>query len=203
MAFYIITKGKHPFGEKADRLRNLLDGKPVGLNTLKDHAAGDFIAWLLSHDPKERPTAEEALKHPYLQPEEQQFEMLCKMGNQQEIKSEDFNSPVVRNLNNNRTDWRTLIPTDVLKYLCTDFMNGKPKVLSYKSSWTDCLRLIRNVNQHWYDRPRPKPQPEAFYQVGDPQGYFLNLFPSLPIEVHKIVRSCDWKERSDLKEFFV
>ena len=106
-------------------------------------------------------------------------------------------------VNKDPTDWRALTPPDVLTYLCTDFMNGKPKMFCYKSSWTECLRLIRNVNQHWHDRPRPRPQPEAFYQVGDPQGYFLNLYPNLPIEVHRIVRSCDWKDRPDLKEFFV
>ncbi len=203
MAFYIVTKGEHPFGEKRYRLDNLLEGKPVGLNSLKDPAAKDFISWMLSHDPKDRPSAEEALKHPYLQSKKQQFEMLCKVGNQQEIKAGDNNSPVVQNLNKDLTDWRTLIRPDVLKYLCTDFMNGRPKVFCYKSSWTECLRLIRNVSQHWHDRPRPLPQPEAFYVVGDPQEYFLNLFPNLPVVVHGIVRSCDWKERPDLKEYFI
>jgi serine/threonine-protein kinase/endoribonuclease IRE1 len=202
VAFYIVTKGGHPFGAKPDRLRNLLDGKPVGLDTLKDEAAKDLIAWMLQHDPKDRPTAEEALKHPYLQPPKQQFELLCKLGNQQEIKTGDNNSPVVQNLDNDLTDWKNLMKPDVLKYLCTDFINGKPKLFSYKSSWTECLRLIRNVNQHWLDRPRPRPQPEAFYQVGDPQTFFLNLYPSLPVKLHRIIRSCDWKERDDLKEYF-
>jgi serine/threonine-protein kinase/endoribonuclease IRE1 len=201
-AFYIVTKGEHPFGEKPDRLRNLLDDKPVGLHRLKNPVLKDLLSWMLSHDPKDRPSAEEALKHPYLQSKKQQFEMLCKMGNQQEIKAGDSNSDVARRLNSDPTDWKTPMSLDVLKYLCTDFMNGKPKPFSYKSSWTDCLRLIRNVNQHWLHRSRPMPQPEAFYEVGDPQEYFLNLFPNLPVEVHRIVRSCDWKERPDLKEYF-
>ena len=203
VAFYTVTKGEHPFGEERYRLDNLLKGSPVGLDTLDDAVLKDLLSWMLSHDVKDRPSAEEALKHPYLQPVKRQFEMLCKMGNQQEIKSGDKSSSVVRTLNSDLTDWKTSMTPDVLKYLCTDFLNGKPKIFHYRSSWTECLRLIRNVNQHWHDRPRPLPQPEPYYVVSDPQEYFLGIFPSLPVVVHRIVRSCDWKERPDLKEYFV
>ncbi len=201
VAFYIVTKGEHPFGEEPDRLRNLLDGKPVGLYNLKDPPAKDLITWMLSHDPKDRPSAEEALKHPYLLSPQQQFKMLCEMGNQLEIKTGDSNSTVVQDLNNDPRDWQTQMRPDVLNYLCSDFLNGS-RTFHYGPSWTECLRLIRNVSQHWRDRPRPLPQPEAFYVVGNPQEYFLTRFPNLPVVVHEIVRSCDWKERPDLKEYF-
>ena len=203
VAFYTATKGEHPLGEERYRLDNLLNGNPVGLDTLEDLVLKDLLSWMLSHDAKDRPSTEEALKHPYLQPAKQQFEMLCKMGNQQEIKSGDKSSSVVRALNSDPTDWRTLMTPNVLNYLCTEFLNGKPKTFHYRSSWTECLRLIRTVNQHWHDRPRPLTQPEPCYVVGDPQEYFLGIFPSLPVVVHRIVRSCDWKERPDLMEYFV
>ena len=199
VAFYIITKGEHPFGEIPDRLRNLLDGNPVSLGGLKDHVLKDLLSWMLSHKPEDRPSAEQALKHPYLQPAKQNFEMLCKVGNQNEIKTQDIKSDVVRMLNSDPKDWTKQIEPDILKYLSTDSSRGR--TLRYKSSWTDCLRLIRNVKEHWHDRPRPRP--EAFYLVGDPQEYFLNLFPNLPVEVHRIVRSCEWRERPDLKEYFM
>ncbi len=166
---------------------------------VKDTAAKDLISWMLSHDPKDRPSAEQALKHPYLQSAKQQFEMLCKMGNEEEIKKRDTTSDVVRRLNSDPKNWRSLMTPDVLKYLSTD--SSKGKTFRYASSWTDCLRLIRNVKEHWHDRPRPRPA--EYYLVGDPQEYFLKIFPDLPVEVHKIVRSCNWKERPDLKEYFV
>jgi serine/threonine-protein kinase/endoribonuclease IRE1 len=199
VVFYIVTKGQHPFGEERFRLDNLLKGKPVGLDTLKDPVLKDLLSWMLSHNPTDRPLAEEALKHPYLQPAKQQFEMLWKMGNQPEIKTGDVKSDVVRMLNSDPKDWRSLMNGDVLKYLSTDPLKGY--TFCYRPSWTDCLRFIRNVKEHWQDRPRPRP--ELFYSVGDPQEYFLNLFPNLPVEVHRIVRTCDWKERPDLREYFM
>jgi serine/threonine-protein kinase/endoribonuclease IRE1 len=198
VAFYIVTKGEHPFGEEPDRHRNLLDGKPVYLNKLRDPAAKDLISWMLSYDPKDRPSAQEALKHPYLQSKKQQFEMLCKVGNQEEVLARDAKSYVVRSLNSDPKDWRSLMNADVLKYLSTGPLKGK--TFHYRPSWTDCLQLMRNVKAHWHHRPRPRP--EAFYSVGDPQEYFLNLFPNLPVVVHEIVRSRDWKERPDLQEYF-
>ena len=200
VAFYIVTKGEHPFGEEPDRQRNLLDDNPVYLDKLIDPASKDLISWMLKHDPKDRPKAKEALGHPYLLSMKERFELLCKMGNQPEIKKGDITSDAVRKLNNDPTDWRTLVRPDILNYLCFDFKSGKS--FRYGPSWTECLRLIRNVNQHWNDRPRPLPQPEAFYVVGDPQEYFLKIFPDFPIVVHRIVRSCDWKERPDFKEYF-
>ena len=202
VAFYILTKGEHPFGRERDRRRNLLDGNPVYLDKVKDPAAKDLISWMLKHDPKDRPTAEEALRHPYLQPLKQQFELLCSMGNQREIKIGDNSSSVVKELNSDSSDWRTLMRFDVLNYLSTVFVNGMSKTYHYGSSWTECLKMIRNVNQDWKDQNRPLPQPEPFYIVGHPQEYFLKIFPNLPVVVHRIVRSCEWKERLDLIKFF-
>ena len=199
VAFYILTKGEHPFGEGPDRQRNLLDGNPVYLDKLEDPAAKDLISWMLSPDPKERPSAKEALTHPYLQSSKRQFELLSKMGNQPEIKTKDHSSSVVVELNSDPTDWRTAIEPDVRKYLFTDHLNGRLK--TYGPSWTECLRLIRNVDQHNNDRPRHSPQPPGFR---DPQEYFLEKFPSLPVVVHKIVRQHDdWKQRPKLEEYFL
>ena len=195
VAFYIVTKGGHPYGEERFRLDNLLNGNPAHLCKVEDLFTNDLITWMLSHDPKERPSAEEALKHPYLQSEEQKFELLCKIGNEMEIKTGNTKSDVVRKLNSDPKDWKTLIEPCIFKYLC----NGNS--FRYSSSWTDCLRLIRNVKEHWHDKPRPRP--EAFYLVGHPQTYFLKKFPNLPLEVHRIVRQTDWRERHDLKNYFM
>jgi serine/threonine-protein kinase/endoribonuclease IRE1 len=132
VAFYIVTKGEHPFGKKPDRHRNLLDGNPVGLATLTDPFLKDLLSWMLSHDHKDRPSAKEALKHPYLQPAKQQFDMLCKVGNQPEIKTRDIKSDVVRKFNSDPKNWKSLVRPDVLKYLSTDPLKGKNFIISHR-----------------------------------------------------------------------
>ena len=198
VAFFTLT-GKHPFGDKGFRRLNLLKGNPIGLEKL-DFAAHDLVSWMLNHNLKDRPSTKQALKHPYLQPKPRQFQMLCKIGNQAEIKKEDTSSSVVVELNKDSKDWRTMMPPDVLKYLCTDIVSKKVK--HYGSSWTQCVRLIRNVDQHWNDAPRTSSPPAAYHTVSHPKEYFLKIFPQLPVVVHRIVRSSDWKDRDDLKEYF-
>ena len=105
---------------------------------------------MLNHEPKGRPSAEQALNHPYLQPAKTNFEMLCRVENQPEIKTKDVKSNVVRMLNSDHKDWRNKIEPDILKYLCTD--SSKVRTFRYNSLWTDCLRLIRNIHEHWHDR---------------------------------------------------
>ena len=67
ISFYILTRGEHPFGDVHYRSPNIIDGNPVNLGQLSDSLARDFVAWLISHDIKDRPYAKEALKHPFLQ----------------------------------------------------------------------------------------------------------------------------------------
>ena len=67
ISFYVLTKGKHPFGDTYHRTSNIIDGNPVNLERLTNAAARDFVKWLIQHSPKDRPYAEEALQHPFLQ----------------------------------------------------------------------------------------------------------------------------------------
>ena len=44
IAFFILTKGKHPFGDYLhDRMTNILKGDPVYLDIVEDLEARDFI----------------------------------------------------------------------------------------------------------------------------------------------------------------
>ncbi|XP_046854835.1 uncharacterized protein LOC124447883 isoform X2 [Xenia sp. Carnegie-2017] len=201
VAYYVATKGKHPFGNKRLRLDNMLKGNPVGLDVIEDETLKDLLSWMLKRQPEERPYSNEALKHPFLMSDDEKFEMLRKVGNLQQIKTNDPLCSVVQQLNSESSDWKSQMDWDVYDYFRTDVVTGK--IFTYGSSWTECLRLIRNINQHWNDRPRPLPQPEPFYKIGDYRAYFLRTFPNLPVRVHAAVRSNEeLKNKPELMAIF-
>ncbi|XP_028395340.1 serine/threonine-protein kinase 24-like [Dendronephthya gigantea] len=62
IAFYVLTKGEHPFGSELDRMKNILEDNPVNLEKLGDHEARRFVSWLISRKIDDRPHADEALR---------------------------------------------------------------------------------------------------------------------------------------------
>jgi serine/threonine protein kinase len=71
----------------------------VSLGTLTDPVERDFVSWLLHKNIDDRPSAEEALTHPYLKSIDDQFNFLVEMGNEPEIKG-NTHCYVVEKLNN-------------------------------------------------------------------------------------------------------
>ncbi|XP_046843922.1 serine/threonine-protein kinase/endoribonuclease IRE1-like [Xenia sp. Carnegie-2017] len=200
VAYYVATKGEHAFGTEENRLKNLLNGNPVGLKKIDDVQLEDLLSWMLQHKPELRPSASETLKHPYLQSNEEKFDMLCDVGNQPEIKQPQCQNSDVRKQLECFTEWMNRIDDEVLKDLKTIEVNNKKRTVTYESSWASCLRLIRNVDQHWHDKPRPRLSP--FIKEGNYKKYFMQRFPELPLLVYKIIRSTDWKTRPKLQQHF-
>ena len=211
VAFYITTKGKHPFGPPIDQLHNLRNDNPVGLKNVTDPVLKDLLSQMLVRDLDKRPYVEQALKHPYFLTSEEQIRFIEAVGNEREIKMVDDSCDVVQELDNLNPskprrlllpkNWKAkeVIDPDDLKTLCE---GGKPPSSLDGCRYTHCLRLIRNVRQHWDDissRPPLKSMGCATCQ----EEYFLQLFPNLPLAVHQIIRGhSDWLKRRNLKEFF-
>ena len=199
LLFYILSKGRHPYGKRIYRKVNLLEGKPVNLGNLDDPVAKDLIGWMLQHDPKNRPRVHHCLQHPYLLTRDEQFNLVTRVGNEREIKTNDITSVVVKELNADpllpKPSWKPKIDPEVLRY-ASSHRRHRP----YSDSMADLLRFIRNTAEHWHDKTPPSIV-EA--KVGKPKEYFLKLFPTLPVVVHKIIRNeSDWNQREQLKEFF-
>ena len=66
IAFFILSRGEHPFGNPFDRMTNILEGKPLNLENLEDLEAKDFISWMICKNIWNRPDAGEALRHRFL-----------------------------------------------------------------------------------------------------------------------------------------
>ncbi|XP_046855261.1 uncharacterized protein LOC124448294 isoform X2 [Xenia sp. Carnegie-2017] len=189
VAYYVATKGKHPFGTKRHRLDNMLIGNPVGLDEIKDETLKDLLSWMLNLKPEDRPSAREALKHPFLMSDDEKFDLLCKVGNQLPTTTNHTQSSVAKQLKSQTLNWKSKLGRDVYDFLRTDEVHGK--MHKYRSSWTQCLRLIRNIGQHWNERSKQRPQPELFYKIGNHKKYILETFSNLPVRVHVAVRSND------------
>ncbi|XP_046843927.1 serine/threonine-protein kinase/endoribonuclease IRE2-like [Xenia sp. Carnegie-2017] len=201
VAYYVATKEEHAFGTEENRLKNLLNGNPVGLKKIDDVQLKDLLSWMLQHKPELRPSANEAFKHPYLRSNEEKFDMLSKVGNQPEIKKPICRNSDVRKRLNLRSKWMKRIDDEVLKDLKTFKVKNKKRTVTYESSWASCLRFIRNVDQHWHDKSRSRLLP--YIKEGNYKEYFMQRFPELPLLVHKIIRSTDWKTRSKLRQHFI
>ena len=66
IAFFVLTKGDHPFGDGSDRMRNNVNRNPVALKKLADRNARTFVSWLISNKIDNRPYAHEALRHSFM-----------------------------------------------------------------------------------------------------------------------------------------
>ena len=195
--FFILTKGEHPYGGLSHtQTSNLVQGKPVKLNKLDDPLAKDLIDWMLRHNLRARPSVEECLQHPYLMSTGEKFYFVTRVGNEREIKTNDVSSDVVKLLNADpslpKASWKTKIDAEVMSYISSH--------RSYSDDVADLVRLIRNTAEHWGDKTPPT---TVQVKVGTPKEYFLNLFPTLPVLLHRIIREDpDWKQREQLKQFF-
>lgn len=68
VSFYVLTKGRHPFGNPPDRERNILDGRAVDLKLLVKDIPRHFVEWLISNEIEKRPSVDYALTHLFVDP---------------------------------------------------------------------------------------------------------------------------------------
>ena len=64
LIYYILSGGHHPFGDGFHCEYNIYDGK-YNLEHIDDRVAKDLIESMISKEPKQRPTVEKALAHPF------------------------------------------------------------------------------------------------------------------------------------------
>lgn len=204
LAFYIFTKGKHPFGMKIAQMINLRQDNPVGLKAElsngTDEVLKDLLSQMLAQGLSERPYVEQALKHPYFLSPDDQMKFLEVVTNEAKFGSKSciVSSQLDQHNSLLEPDWKTMFHPDDLKTL---YCGGQKDLCQCDGKrYSQCLRLIRNALQHHGGKLRKLKEKG---QAKSLQEYFLNLFPTLPLVVHQIIRNHHaWNARPALANFF-
>ncbi|XP_050959557.1 probable serine/threonine-protein kinase irlA isoform X2 [Labeo rohita] len=85
LTYYILSDGKHPFGDGIRREVNISEGK-YSLGDIEDIAAKDLIEWMINKDKNERPTIDKVLNHPYFWDDKRKEGVIMKLGERNEVQ---------------------------------------------------------------------------------------------------------------------
>ncbi|XP_042575588.1 sensor for unfolded proteins in the ER ire1-like isoform X2 [Cyprinus carpio] len=96
LTYYILSDGKHPFGDGIHCVVNISEGK-YSLEDIKDIAAKDLIEWMINKEPDKRPTIDRVLNHPYFWDDKRKEEALRKVGDRPEVQCYTDISKVSKN----------------------------------------------------------------------------------------------------------
>jgi len=182
--YYVLTKGRHPFGQPFEREANILANKMRLDDPRCIYEAVDLIRRMLNPEPKERPNIEQVLKHPYFWDSAKKLLFFRDASDRVEV--EKPNAPVVLALEARAPvvmgagGWGVRVDAEMLDN------GGKYRKYSF-TSIRDLLRVIRNKSHHYRDLPaavqaRIGSLPDGFL------AYFSTRFPSLMMEVYQILQ---------------
>ncbi|CEQ40656.1 SPOSA6832_02298, partial [Sporobolomyces salmonicolor] len=181
--YYVLTRGEHPFGGRYEREMNILQGKAgvERLNGLGEEAVEvqDLILRMVASDPRERPTAESVLLHPFFWNAQKRLLFICDASDRFEIMERDPPTPTLVTLERKAGE---IVGDDWTKALDRTLLDNLGKYRKYDgASLRDLLR-----KHHYQDLPEPVRK-----NLGDLPGgflsYFTTRFPHLLLHVYDTV----------------
>ncbi|KDE02470.1 IRE protein kinase [Microbotryum lychnidis-dioicae p1A1 Lamole] len=188
IVYYVLTGGEHPFGGRYEREMNILLGKISleRLDGLGEEAieVQDLISRMVATDPRERPSAEAVLLHPFFWNAQKRLLFICDASDRFEIMERDPPTPTLVMLESRAIeivgdDWQKAIDRNLLDNL------GKYRKYDGKSV-RDLLRVLRNKKHHYQDLPD-----SVRRNLGELPGGFLSYFtlrfPHLLLHVYDTV----------------
>ena len=163
--YYILTNGRHPFGDTCEREYHILQGKLHMLDIGDNCEAIDLIQQMCHIIPNKRITADDTLTHPLFWNNEQRLQFINDVSDRIEIETHTYS--LIRmtiehgafNIIGN--DWSSVLHTGLIENL------GKFRKYDY-STIRDLLRVIRNKKNHYNELPV-----ELQHELGSvPNGYY-------------------------------
>ncbi|XP_019718016.1 serine/threonine-protein kinase/endoribonuclease IRE1 isoform X2 [Hippocampus comes] len=185
--YYVVSRGKHPFGETLMRQMNILSGEyslSQFMDTIhEDVVAEDLIKQMISADPESRPSSARVLKHPFFWSPEKQLLFFQDVSDR--IENEPADSEIVMNL---ESEHRGVVRTNWRLHISTPLQMDLRRFRTYKgSSVRELLRAMRNKKAHYHQLP-----PEVQHSLGElPDGfvgYFTVRFPKLLMHTHNALQ---------------
>ncbi len=155
LAYYVLSNGDHPFGSRFEREMNIIR-KRIDIARLdglgeEGHEAQDLVLKMISHDPRQRPSAAEVLTHPYFWDPNKRLNFLQDASDRFEIMDKDPPTPALVLLESKA---RNVLGTDWHRRCDKMFLENLGKFRKYDpTSVQDLLRAMRNKKHHYQDLP--------------------------------------------------
>lgn len=204
--FYVLCRGAHPFDCNGGRyMREVNIRKNLftldALDALGDDRfeARDLIASMINQAPKERPSADEVMAHPFFWSKERKLEFLCDVSDYfEKEKREPPTAPLLA-----LEEYAECITHgDFLKPLGREFLDTLGKQRKYTGSrLLDLLRALRNKKNHYEDMPE-----SLKLHIGPlPDGYlsfWTTKFPNLLISCWVLVKQLHWQNTPRFTKYY-
>ncbi|XP_076241696.1 serine/threonine-protein kinase/endoribonuclease Ire1 isoform X2 [Calliopsis andreniformis] len=199
--YYVLSDGKHPFGDPLRRQANILCGES-DLMALHDNVSQNdkelalvLIKAMIASDPSERPPVTAVYDHPIFWESSRVLGFFQDVSDRVEKEQTDSPALIALETNNEhvvRRDWRLFIDSEV----ATDLR----KYRSYRGeSVRDLLRALRNKKHHYREL-----SPEAQRNLGDIPDkftdYWLSRFPRLLSHVWCAMQA--FRNEPSLKDYY-
>ena len=201
---YILDAKNHPFSspleignersivaKQIETEKNILE-QNLNLSKQLTSESRDLIDWMLCKDELSRPTTREIINHPLFWSRKKKTLFLVAVGNQQEFSFSRYvqrdHSTVEKELENCLDPTFSEEPWDFSIYPTYTEITSTGRRYNTSSS-VDLVRFIRNANAHVSD---PNRSNQVKKDILD--NIFLDKFPSLLIQVYKVIKANKWDE---------
>ncbi|XP_068244652.1 serine/threonine-protein kinase/endoribonuclease IRE1 isoform X2 [Palaemon carinicauda] len=174
--YYVLTRGKHPFGSVLDRQSNIISGRYV-VQELEDEqhtVSKTLIEKMLSSKPSERPPISAILGHPFYWTREKELGFFQDVSDR--VEKEGVDSFVIMCLERGGLD---VVKGDWRQHMHPVIAEDLRRFRDYKgSSVRDLLRALRNKRNHY--RELKEEARMVFGRIPDEFVYYwTSRFPRL------------------------
>eukprot|EP00293_Proteomonas_sulcata_P020599 CAMPEP_0184300394 /NCGR_PEP_ID=MMETSP1049-20130417/10813_1 /TAXON_ID=77928 /ORGANISM="Proteomonas sulcata, Strain CCMP704" /LENGTH=285 /DNA_ID=CAMNT_0026611099 /DNA_START=74 /DNA_END=931 /DNA_ORIENTATION=+ len=180
---YLLTGGHHVFGERMMRDANIVRDQPDTSRLAQHPEARDLVLQLVRREPKQRPTAAQALCHPFFWSQDKCLRFLLDCSDR--VENETPTSDLVVSMDKHGAEvfagrWDAHLDPAFIATLL------ERRKYNY-SSLRDLLRAIRNKKNHFRELPQ-----DVQTMIGTvPDGYmqhFRQKFPCIVLAMYSFVK---------------